>query len=49
MVRVPLAQPLRALIPYMLDPDLESPVRVEGLPNISMVEAVRLADRGPTS
>ena len=47
MVRVPLAQPLRALIPYMLDPELESPVRVEGLPNISMVEAVRLADRGP--
>ena len=47
MVRVELAQPLRALIPYMLDPELESPVRVEGLPNISMVEAVRLADRGP--
>ena len=41
-------QPLRALIPYMLDPDLESPVRIEGLPNLSMVEGVRLADRGPT-
>ena len=33
--------------PYMLDPDLESPVRVEGLPNLSMVEGVRLDDRGP--
>jgi hypothetical protein len=47
MVRVLLGQRLRALIPYMLDPDLESPVRVEGLPNISMVKAARLADRRP--
>jgi hypothetical protein len=48
MVQVLLAQRLRALIPYMLDPDLESPVRPMGTPNIGMVEGVRLADRGPT-
>ena len=44
-----LAQPLRALIPYILDPDLdESTVRPLGVPNISMVEAERLADRRST-
>jgi hypothetical protein len=48
MVQVLLGQRQRATIPYILDPDLESPVRVLGLPNLSMVEAVRLADRGPT-
>jgi Zinc carboxypeptidase len=48
MVDVLLGQRLRAAIPYILDPDLESPVRPLGTPNIGMVEAVRLADRGPT-
>jgi hypothetical protein len=48
MVQVLLGQRLRATIPYILDPDLESPVRVLGLPNLSMVEAIRLADRRPT-
>lgn len=47
-VDVLLAQPLRAVIPYLFDPELESPVRPEGLPNISMAEGVRLADRSPT-
>jgi len=47
-VDVLLAQPLRAIIPYLFDPDLESPVRPEGLPNIGMAEGVRLADRSAT-
>ena len=46
---VRLAQPLRPLIPYILDPSLdESTVRPLGVPNISMVEAERLADRRAT-
>ncbi len=47
-VDVELGQRLRPLIPYVLDPDLESPGRPLGLPNISMVRALRLDDRGAT-
>ena len=45
---VELGQRLRPLIPYVLDPDLESPGRPLGLPNISMVRAQRLDDRRAT-
>lgn len=48
IVRVRLAQPLRPLIPFMLDPDLATPVRPQGLPNIGMVDGARLNDRRPT-
>jgi hypothetical protein len=44
IVQALLAQPLRPLIPYLLDPELETPVRPEGTPNISMVKAERLDD-----
>ncbi len=44
IVDVRLAQPLRPLIPFLLDPDLDTAVRPEGTPNISMVEAERLDD-----
>jgi hypothetical protein len=47
-VDVELGQRLRPLIPYVLDPDLESPGRPLGLPNISMVKAMRLDDRRAT-
>ena len=45
---VDLGQRLRPLIPYVLDPDLESTGRPLGLPNISMVRAARLDDRRAT-
>ena len=45
---VELGQRLRPLIPYVLDPELESPGRPLGLPNISMVRAQRLDDRRAT-
>ncbi len=48
IVQVLLAQPLRAMIPYLLDPELDTPVRPEGTPNISMVEAERLDDNRAT-
>ncbi|GAA1172970.1 hypothetical protein GCM10009584_12450 [Ornithinimicrobium humiphilum] len=49
IVQVKLAQPLRGLIPFMLDPDLEtSTVRPQGTPNIGMVDATRLDDRRST-
>lgn len=44
IVQVRVAQPLRPLIPFMLDPELDTPVRPEGLPNIGMVDATRLDD-----
>ncbi len=42
--QVLLAQPLRPLIPFLFDPELDTPVRPLGTPNISMVEAFRLDD-----
>jgi len=44
IAQVPLAQPLRALIPYLLDPELETENR-ESTPNMGMVDAERLDDR----
>ena len=48
IVQVKLAQPLRPLLPYLLDPQLETPNRPAGLPNLSMTKAVRLDDRRAT-
>ena len=48
IVDVPLAQPYRPLIPYMLDPELDTAVRPIGTPNLGMVDATRLDDRQPT-
>ena len=48
IVQVKLAQPLRPLLPYLLDPELETPNRPAGLPNLSMTKAVRLDDRRAT-
>jgi hypothetical protein len=45
IVQVLLAQPLRPLIPYVLDPELDTAVRPIGTPNLGMVDAVRLDDR----
>lgn len=45
IVDVPLAQPLRGLIPYMLDPELDTDARPIGTPNLGMLEdAERLDD-----
>lgn len=44
IVQVPLAQPYRPLIPYMLDPELDTAVRPIGTPNLGMVDATRLDD-----
>ena len=46
--QVRLAQPLRPLIPYVLDPELDTAVRPIGTPNLGMVDAVRLDDRRST-
>lgn len=48
IVQVLLAQPLRPLIPYVLDPELDTAVRPIGTPNLGMVDAVRLDDRRAT-
>ncbi|MPZ60826.1 MAG: hypothetical protein GEU93_05925 [Propionibacteriales bacterium] len=48
IVQVPLAQPLRPLLPYVLDPELDTAVRPIGTPNLGMVDAVRLDDRRAT-
>ncbi|MBE2315059.1 hypothetical protein DVA67_003670 [Solirubrobacter sp. CPCC 204708] len=48
IVQVKLAQPLRPLLPYLLDPQLETPNRPAGLPNLSMTKAARLDDRRAT-
>jgi hypothetical protein len=44
IVQVLLAQPLRPLLPYVLDPKLDTEVRPIGTPNLGMVDAVRLDD-----
>lgn len=44
-VRVPMAQGLRALLPYIFDPELETGTRPEGIPNLRMVAGIRLNDR----
>lgn len=48
IVQVPLAQPYRPLIPYLLDPELDTAVRPIGTPNLGMVDATRLDDDRPT-
>jgi hypothetical protein len=48
IVQVLLAQPLRPLLPYVLDPELDTAVRPIGTPNLGMVDAVRLDDRRAT-
>ena len=48
IVQVKLAQPLRPLLPYLLDPELETDARPGGTPNIGMTDAVRLDDRRGT-
>src|SRR5690606_8947941 len=44
IVDVRMAQPLRPMIPLLFDPDLDTAVRPEGTPNISMVVGERLDD-----
>ena len=48
IMQVLLAQPLRPLLPYVLDPELDTAVRPIGTPNLGMVDAVRLDDRRAT-
>lgn len=48
IVQVKLAQPLRPLLPYVLDPELDTAVRPIGTPNLGMVDAVRLNDTRDT-
>ncbi|WP_083460227.1 M14 family zinc carboxypeptidase [Jiangella muralis] len=46
--QVLLGQRMRAVIPFLLDPDLDTAVRPVGTPNLGMVDAVRLDDRRAT-
>jgi hypothetical protein len=48
IVQVLLAQPLRPMLPYVFDPELDTAVRPIGTPNLGMVDAVRLDDRRTT-
>lgn len=48
IVQVKLAQPLRPLLPYVLDPELDTDVRPIGTPNLGMVDATRLDDTRST-
>lgn len=45
IVDVVLSQRMRAVIPYLLDPELDTDIRRVGTPNLGMVDGTRLDDR----